>query len=115
MNTPKLKTLVVAFLIGFTTIISANNDNMADKKEVATTISTTVEKLLKSPDFLLNETEKATVKIIINENNEMVVLSVNTKNAAVEAFVKGRLNYKKIATKTSSEVFTLPIKVLASK
>lgn len=115
MNTSKFKTLVFAFLIGFTTIVSANNDRTADKKEAATTISTTVEKLLKSPDFLIQSTEKATVKIMINDKNEMVVLSVDTTNAAVEAFVKVRLNYKKVATKSTSEVFTLPIKVLASK
>lgn len=115
MNTLKFKTLFVALLIGYSSILSAKNDKPADKKEGVTSISTTVEKLLKSPDFLVNNTEKAIVKIIINEKNEMVVLSVDTKNTAVEAFVKGRLNYKKVAVKTVSQVFTLPIKVLASK
>ena len=116
MNTLKIKTVVVAFLLGFSTVVSAsNNDRTADKKELMTTITNDVQKLLKSSNLSLEATEKATVKIMINSKNEIVVLSVDTNNAAVDSFVKGRLNYKKVSAKTISDVYTLPIKVLASK
>ncbi len=115
MNTLKIKTLVVAFLLGFSTVVSASNDRPVDKKEILTTITKDVQKFLKSSNLSLEVTEKATVKIMINSKNEIVVLSVDTNNSDVDAFVKARLNYKKVSTKTVSDVYTLPIKVLASK
>jgi hypothetical protein len=115
MNTLKIKTLLVAFLLGFSSLVSATNDEPVDKKEIMTIIAKDVQKLLKNSDISLKVTEKAIVKIMINSKNEIVVLSVDTDNLAVDAFVKGRLNYNKVSTNTLSEVFTLPIKVLASK
>jgi hypothetical protein len=115
MNTLKFKSLIVAFLMGFSSIISASNERPADKREVMSIITKDVQKLLKNSELSLEVTEMATVKIMINSKNEIVVLSVDTDNLAVDAFVKGRLNYKKVSTKTISDVYTLPIKVLASK
>lgn len=115
MNTLKIKTLVVAFLFGFSSLVSASNDRPDDKKDILTTITKDVQKLLKGTELSLQATEKATVKIMINSKNEIVVLSVDTDNELVDAFVKGRLNYKKVSTKITSEIFTFPIKVLASK
>tara|TARA_R110002126_G_C10490123_1_gene503589 strand:- start:87 stop:434 length:348 start_codon:yes stop_codon:yes gene_type:complete len=115
MNTLKFKTLIVAFLIGFSSFVSASNDKPADKKEAMTTITKDVQKLLKNSELALEATELATVKIMINSKNEIVVLSVDTINAQVDIFVKERLNYKKISTEILSDVFTLPIKIMASK
>jgi hypothetical protein len=115
MRTLKIKTLLVAFLLGFSSLVSASNDRPTDKKEVMTTITKDVQKLLKNSELDLETTELATVKIMINTKNEIVVLSVDTNSVEVDAFVKGRLNYKKVSTKIASEVFTLPIKVLATK
>ncbi|WP_299016534.1 hypothetical protein [uncultured Polaribacter sp.] len=116
MNTLKIKTVVVAFLLGFSTLVAASNEGPSfDKKEVKTTITKDVQKLLKNSELTLADTEKATVKIMINSKNEIVVLSVDTNNSAVDAFVKRRLNYKKVSTKTASEIFILPIKVLGAR
>lgn len=115
MNTLKIKTVVVAFLLGFSNLVAASNELPLDKKEVMTTITKDVQKLLKNSELNLTNTEKATVKIMINSRNEIVVLSVDTNSALVDTFVKSRLNYKKISTKTASEVFILPIKILGIK
>lgn len=115
MNTLKFKTLIVAFLLGFSSIASASNEKPVDKKEIMISITKDVEKLLKKSDLELKITETATVKIMINSKNEIVVLSVDTDNNQVDSFVKSRLNYKKVSAKATSEVYTLPIKVLASK
>lgn len=115
MNTIKFKTLLIAFLIGFANISFASNDKPVEKKEIITSITKDVEKLLKKSDLALKTTETATVKIMINTKNEIVVLSVDTQNTEVDSFVKSRLNYKKVSTKTASDIFTLPIKILAAK
>lgn len=115
MNTLKFKTILIVFLIGFANISLASNEVPANKKEIMTSITKDVEKLLKKSDLALKGTEIATVKIMINTKNEIVVLSVDTDNSQVDTFVKSRLNYKKVSVKTASEFFTLPIKILARK
>lgn len=114
MNTTRIKTLVVALLFGFTGLISATNTNPTDKKEVKKIITTDVQKLLKDSELALEFNEDAVVKIMINKKNEIVVLSVDTKNDEIDTFVKGRLNYKKVSVKTAPELFTVPVKLIAT-
>ena len=68
MNTVKLKTLVVAVVLGFSTYISAENNPVSkiEKDDVITNITKDVQKLLKSSDLTLGVTEKAIVKFIVN-------------------------------------------------
>ncbi len=40
----------------------------------------------------------AQVRFTFNKEGEIVVLSVDTEDASLEGFVKGRLNYKKVET-----------------
>jgi hypothetical protein len=105
MNALKFRTLIVAFLIGFSSLMSASNDKQADKKEVMISITKDVQKLIKNNNLTLSVTELATVKIMINSKNEIVVLSLDIKSTVVDAFVKRRLNYKKVSTKTESKLF----------
>lgn len=114
MNTLKIKTVVMIFLLGFNSLISTANDKLPSKKDGFTSITQDVQKLLKSSDLVLKQTEKATVKIMINSKNEIVVLSVDTNNEQIDAFVKARLNYKKVSTKSVSEILTIPLRLLAS-
>ena len=71
---------------------------------------------MQNPNFQLNEDVDALVKIFINEDNEIVVLSVDTDNSAVETFIKRRLNYKKLSTSVGySKSFKVPVKMVKSK
>ncbi|MAD97957.1 MAG: hypothetical protein CMB99_11585 [Flavobacteriaceae bacterium] len=111
----KLKTLVFACLIGLSSIVSANPNNPAEKERELTNIYMDVKDFLKNPNFALENDVEATVKITVNNNNEIVVLSVNSNNEVLDTFIKARLNYKKLTQKVASNVYTLPLKVLASK
>ena len=55
----------------------------------------------------------AQVRFTLNNEGEIVVLSVDTDNERLESFVKGRLNYKKVevAGAKEGEMFTIPIKI----
>lgn len=110
-----LKSLVLACLIGLSSITSANSINPAEKEKEMTGIYMDIKKLLKNPTFDIQDGAAATVKIIVNANNEIVVLSVASNHAALDAFIKSRLNYKKLSQRVRSDVYTLPLKVLASK
>ncbi|MCZ6594659.1 MAG: hypothetical protein O6943_07080 [Bacteroidetes bacterium] len=106
MKTIKSITLALVLLVG-TTLFAANP--IADKvnKEEA---SLEIAQLLKGPLFELDVDTHASVLLIINSENELVVLSVDTENEQVERYIKNRLNYKKL--KNSLEIgkeYRLPV------
>ena len=112
MKTLKMLVLVVA--ITFSSVISANTNPI--KNAEPTSISKTVEKLLKNPSFQLNKDVEAIVNIFINENDEMVVVSVDTDNKIVERYIKNRLNYKKLSKESIGyyKSIKVPVKMVGS-
>ena len=59
-----------------------------------------------------NEELHAWVRITVNAENEIVVLSVTTDNEAIESLVKNRLNYHKLANSSLEEgkTYRVPIR-----
>ncbi|MCH2490954.1 MAG: hypothetical protein MK211_12460 [Flavobacteriales bacterium] len=105
----KLNALVVAFALLIGTSLSAaalpavNDDNPTTEE---------FGKLLENPDFKLDQEMYAQVSFILNEKNEVVVLSVETANQELEAFVKRRLNYHKLEVELKQGVsYKLPVRV----
>ena len=112
MRTLKMLVLVVA--IALSSVLSAST-NPIDKAEPVS-ITETVGELLKNPEFQLNKEVHAMVTVFINENDEMVVLSVDTDSKALENYIKGRLNYKKLSKEAigSKKSFKIPVKIIKS-
>jgi hypothetical protein len=108
----QLKTLLLAVLITASSVLSASNE---DKKADSVVITEEIGKLLKDPSFLVDKDIVADVTLILNKNNELVVLSVDSNELYVENFIKSRLNYKELpATFTSKErTFKVPVRVTA--
>lgn len=73
--------------------------------------------LLQDRAFNLGDRDEAaaTVRFILNEEKEIVVLSVDTEDARLEAFVKTRLNYQKVADGDLEEgkTYKVPIRITA--
>ena len=72
--------------------------------------------LLKEHKFKLDSEElTAEVRFIINEEGELVVLSVKTDYDIVEDYVKNRLNYKKVQLDkvAPGKVYELPVRITA--
>ncbi len=109
-----IKLIVIILLFTVNSIFALTTDPANKTKTV---VSTQVQKLLEKPNFLINKDMKVIVKLTINKNNEIVVLHVesNDTNNVIEGYIKSRLNYKKLTKKLSTQVYTLPIKLLASK
>ncbi|MEX6625996.1 hypothetical protein PG913_04170 [Tenacibaculum pacificus] len=110
-----IKFLLVALFLTLNTF--ANTTNPSDKKEELVLINKEVHKLLKNPKFQLKSSVSVIVKLTVNSKNEMIVLSVNSKedNEIIENYIKNSLNYKKIAGKVTSEVYNLPVTLVVSK
>ena len=93
----KIKSILLAAMLVCVTSLTA-----ASKPSVDITIndqaSKEIAELLKSPSFEITKNESASISLIVNDNNELVVLSVKTENQQVEKFVKSRLNYHKLET-----------------
>ena len=91
----KLSLLVVAlaFLVGTT----ANAATEPTAEKVPTTISQEIAKYLANPDFEFGAEQTAKVSFMINKDHEVVVLSVDAENDAIESYIKARLNYQKLS------------------
>ena len=109
-----LKVLVLVVAIAFSSVVSANTNPIKDLEPVS--ISKSVGKLLKNPDFQLDQEVNAVVDIFINNDNEIVVLSVDTDNEKVEKYIKNRLNYKKVSNTAfgTKKSFKVPVKMVKS-
>ena len=108
-----LKTLLVVVALTFSGALFANTTS-EDLKTESATITEQVQKLLKNPNFLVEDEIVANVKITLNKNNEMVVLSVDSENNKIGEFVKNRLNYNKLSTtlKGSQKTFIIPVRII---
>ena len=112
MKTIKMLLLIVT--ITFSSVLSAST---APKNAETRAISTEVSQRLKNPKFFLESDVSANVRLVINKNNELVVLSVDTDNSEVVNYIKSRLNYKKVSVELydKSKTYIVPVRLAIGK
>lgn len=79
-------------------------------------LSTQIHELLENNSFEIEDEEMfAQVRFTLNREGEIVVLSVETEDVALEGFVKGRLNYKKVDFDyiTEGKMYTVSVRITA--
>ena len=111
MNT--IKTLILALLITFSSQVSANTDNpVNDLKLVAQQIET----LLEHSEIRIYDDLVVTIKLKLNRNNKIIVISNDSNNYEISRFIKTRLNLKSLLIdKTSNyRFYSIPIKFLTT-
>ena len=107
-----IKSIVLALALVSATSLSANP--IGDKKAKAQ-VEQQIGELLEGPQFEIEKDCRASVSFTVNENNEMVVLSVETEDHRFERYVKSRLNYKKLdADLPGGRFYTVPLKLLSA-
>lgn len=73
---------------------------------------TTVElrTLLTDSDFIVENDTSAIVTFILNNDHEIVVLTVETEDTTVEHFVRARLNYHKLSADLKvGQIYKVPV------
>jgi len=114
----KFSLVLVAAMLLTTGGIFANDSKIDSKKaDPDKTISTQIAELLDDNSFVLGEDDlTANVKFMLNDQKEIVVLSVDTEDKALEGFVKSRLNYKRVESKDckKGETYTVPVRITES-
>ena len=110
MKTLKMLVLVVA--ITFSSAMSASTNSSIENAEPET-LTGTISQLLKNPKVQFNKDMTAMVEVTINQDNELVVLSVDTQNKVFESFIKNRLNYKKVSKEAigKQKHFKIPVTI----
>ena len=101
--------LVAALLLTAGNVLANDYKPENPTKKLATQIQT----MLKDNSFDINEDLVADVRFTINNEGEIVVLSVSTSNQTLEGFVKGRLNYKKVENAKEGKIYTVPVRITA--
>jgi hypothetical protein len=104
----KLSVILVAFVLLLGTNVTAANVEL--DKETKLTISQEIGDLLTDADMELDYDVNANVTFMINEEGEIVVLTVETMDSSIESFIKSRLNYQKLQNKLlAGEEYKVPI------
>lgn len=112
----KMKKTAMCFLMLF--VVVSNNfaneiENKSTQIKTSKTLKEQIVELLKGYDGDSINT-KARITFIVNKKSELVVLTVHSKNDDVDAFIKGRLNYKKVKTSVQKimKVYEVSIKIV---
>lgn len=108
-----IKSILLGIVLVCATTLSA-----AEKPKIGPDVRNEVSKeialLLKSPSFEVKEEMNAFISLVVNDENEIVVLSVESDNEVVENFVKSRLNYRKMTTHLEGSHFKVPLKITST-
>ncbi len=105
-----IKTLLLMVAITFSSVLFAAT---APKTEAPSSLNEEIAKLLKNPQFEVEQDVQAIATITINKNNEIVVLSVDTENDEFKNFITNRLNYNKVSSSlvSESEHYIVPVRL----
>lgn len=106
----KVNVLIAAAALLFSGSVLAATPSPVNPKEKLTE---EIHELLHKNYILVEENQElhAWVRITVNSENEIVVLSVNTESEEIETLVKNRLNYHKLENNALEEGKTYRIPV----
>lgn len=112
----KFKTTLAIIAISISTIasISANTTEPTKGDLAKKTLRAKIIQLLGNhPYDLKSDVLKADVAIMLNNKNELVVVSVESDNDQLDNFVTGKLNYKKVIIKgiAPGTIYKVPVKI----
>ena len=102
-------TLLLSFNLALAFAIPAD----PGKKDAITEITS----LLQNPGISTRGKDMlANVYLMVNRDGEIVVLQVQAENDLMEAYIKNRLNYKKLKTKalTPGKEYMVPVRIKSS-
>jgi hypothetical protein len=105
----------LAFFAAALFVVGTLAANPIKDVEPSKNLSTQIHELLKVNTFKVQEDNDVTaeVRFTINQEGQIVVLSVETNHELFEGFVKSRLNYKKVELDNAKEgkLYTVPVRV----
>jgi len=107
----KISLVLVAAMLLSAGNVFANDSKPADPSK---NLSAQISKMLSDNAFTDNDVDlTAQVRFTLNNEHQIVVLSVDTEDAAFEDFVKSKLNYQKVDLEKYREgkMYTVPVRI----
>ncbi|WP_299254758.1 hypothetical protein [uncultured Lacinutrix sp.] len=105
-----IKMVLLVLAITFTGTLSATTNPDGLEPNV---LANEITALLKNPEFKVAEDLKANVTFMLNKNNEIVVINVDTESEQLESYIKTRLNYSKLkeGLVTTTKTYKIPVRI----
>lgn len=113
-NKKKMKKVITLVAVFMMSVSSFAADRTPTSNEVKKEIRAKIVKLLGNADFAFKKEVKTTVDLLINKKGEIVVLDIECANPSVCAYVKRKLNYKKVYKElnNSVKVYKMPLRIV---
>ena len=108
----KLNVLLLAVALTVSSVLTAST-TPTTIEQPESKLSIQIGQLLENPVFEVDADIMAQVTFMVNENQKIVVLTVDTENDQAESFIKSRLNYKKVENAKSGEAYNVPIRIVS--
>lgn len=113
----KLKLLLAMFALCFVTLTATATEKEPSKS--SKNLRSKIVKLLgpDAPSHITNGKDvKAEVSLMLNNKNEIIIVSVKSKNNSVDSYVKGKLNYQAVSVKglKKGEIYRVPLTIKQS-
>ncbi len=107
----KLKSIIAIIAISLATTFSATASEKEPSKITKELRTEIVELLGNRIPVEITKTEKVAVSFMINNENEIIVISVDSDVADFSSYIKKKLNYKKITVKGTikGEIYKIPV------
>jgi hypothetical protein len=112
-----LKTVIAILAISLSTIFSTTASEKEPSK-ITKKLRTEIVSLIGDKIELdLKKECSAEVSFMINNKNEIVVISVDSKENKLTSYIKSKLNYKKLVVEGTKvgEIYIMPIKINIEK
>lgn len=109
----KLKLIIAIIAISLATTFSTTASEKEPSKITKELRTEIVEFLGSKIPIEFEKNEKVDVSFMINNENEIIVISVDSDNKSFDSYVKKQLNYKKIKVKGTikGEIYKILVKV----
>lgn len=109
-----IKALLLVVAIALSSALYANDK---PTKDTSNSISKEIGQLLKNPSFTVEDDILAKVKVFFNDDNEIVVLTVNSETKGIDSYIKSRLNYKELSNYVNNKnrYYIVPVRITAKQ
>jgi len=107
------KTIIAIMVISLSTVFSTSATATNPEKGIKTLSSELSSFIGKNIPIELNKATTAQVSFIVNNKNEVVVLSVDSNVSELNYFLKRKLNYKIVTVKgvKKGEIYKMPLRI----
>ncbi|MDT0645233.1 hypothetical protein RM545_00910 [Zunongwangia sp. F260] len=108
----RIHVLMLMFLFCIGSVLTVNAKTVTEDPNA---VKVEIQELLKDHNLELEEDIVTRVLFMVNDDKELVVLFIDCKNENVKAYIRSRLNYKKIKSSmdTDFDKIVIPVKIKA--